>query len=75
MIPSHIKALILDMDGVIWRADAPIGDLAEIFQDLIELLALPQLQPDGAVAGEVAGARQHEVSHAGQSRKGRRRRA
>jgi len=31
MIPSHIKALILDMDGVIWRADAPIGDLAEIF--------------------------------------------
>ena len=31
MIPSHIKALILDMDGVIWKADAPIGDLAEIF--------------------------------------------
>ena len=31
MISSHIKALILDMDGVIWKADAPIGDLAEIF--------------------------------------------
>ena len=31
MILSHIKALILDMDGVIWRADAPIGNLAEIF--------------------------------------------
>ena len=31
MIPSHIKALILDMDGVIWRSDAPIGNLAEIF--------------------------------------------
>jgi len=31
MIPSHIKALILDMDGVIWRADSPIGNLAEIF--------------------------------------------
>jgi len=31
IIPPHIKALILDMDGVIWRADAPIGDLAEIF--------------------------------------------
>jgi 4-nitrophenyl phosphatase len=31
MIPSHIKALILDMDGVIWKAEAPIGDLAEIF--------------------------------------------
>jgi 4-nitrophenyl phosphatase len=31
MIPSHIKALILDMDGVIWRADTPIGNLAEIF--------------------------------------------
>ena len=32
MIPSHIKALILDMDGVIWRADAPIGDLPDIFK-------------------------------------------
>ena len=31
MLPPHIKALILDMDGVIWRADSPIGDLAEIF--------------------------------------------
>jgi len=31
MIPAHIKALILDMDGVVWRADTPIGDLAEIF--------------------------------------------
>jgi 4-nitrophenyl phosphatase len=31
MLPSHIQALILDMDGVIWRADAPIGNLAEIF--------------------------------------------
>jgi len=31
MLPSHIKALILDMDGVIWRSDSPIGDLAEIF--------------------------------------------
>ncbi len=31
MIPFHIKALILDMDGVIWRADSPIGDLPEIF--------------------------------------------
>jgi 4-nitrophenyl phosphatase len=31
MIPPHLKALILDMDGVIWKADAPIGNLAEIF--------------------------------------------
>ena len=31
MLPSRIKALILDMDGVIWRSDTPIGDLAEIF--------------------------------------------
>ena len=28
MLPSHIKSLLIDMDGVIWRADAPIGDLA-----------------------------------------------
>jgi 4-nitrophenyl phosphatase len=31
MLPSHIKALIIDMDGVIWKADSPIGDLASIF--------------------------------------------
>lgn len=32
MIPANIKALILDMDGVIWRSDSPIGDLPEIFR-------------------------------------------
>jgi len=31
MLPSQIKSLIIDMDGVIWRADVPIGDLAAIF--------------------------------------------
>ena len=36
MIPSYIKALILDMDGVIWKADAPIGDLASIFKRVRE---------------------------------------
>lgn len=30
-----IKALILDMDGVIWRDSEPIGDLPEIFKKLI----------------------------------------
>lgn len=32
MLPSHIKALILDMDGVIWRSDTPIGDLPTLFK-------------------------------------------
>lgn len=32
MIPSNIKALILDMDGVLWKAEAPIGDLPSIFK-------------------------------------------
>jgi 4-nitrophenyl phosphatase len=36
MLPSPIKALILDMDGVIWKADAPIGDLASIFKRIRE---------------------------------------
>jgi 4-nitrophenyl phosphatase len=36
MIPSHIKALILDMDGVVWRGDAPIGDLAATFRRIQE---------------------------------------
>jgi 4-nitrophenyl phosphatase len=31
MIPSNIKALVLDMDGVVWKADAPIGNLPETF--------------------------------------------
>ena len=30
-IPQNIKALILDMDGVLWRADEAIGDLPTIF--------------------------------------------
>jgi 4-nitrophenyl phosphatase len=30
-IPSNIRSLILDMDGVLWKADAPIGDLPVIF--------------------------------------------
>jgi 4-nitrophenyl phosphatase len=28
---NNIEALIIDMDGVIWKADTPIGDPAEIF--------------------------------------------
>jgi 4-nitrophenyl phosphatase len=34
MLPSNIKSLILDMDGVVWRADAPIGDLAATFNQI-----------------------------------------
>jgi 4-nitrophenyl phosphatase len=29
---KNIKALILDMDGVLWRSDAPIGDLPSTFE-------------------------------------------
>ncbi len=36
MIPANIKGLILDMDGVIWKADAPIGNLPEIFKRIRE---------------------------------------
>ena len=36
MIPDHINALILDMDGVVWKADAPIGDLTAIFRRIRE---------------------------------------
>jgi 4-nitrophenyl phosphatase len=36
MIPSHIKALILDMDGVVWKSDAPIGDLPKTFARIRE---------------------------------------
>lgn len=36
MLSSNIKSLIIDMDGVIWRGDAPIGDLPAIFQRIRE---------------------------------------
>ncbi|MBE3119444.1 MAG: HAD family hydrolase, partial [Candidatus Atribacteria bacterium] len=36
LLPVHIKSLILDMDGVLWKADAPIGDLPAIFARLRE---------------------------------------
>jgi len=35
-VTHHIKALILDMDGVIWRSDTPIGDLPNIFRRIEE---------------------------------------
>ena len=31
MLSPTIKSLILDMDGVLWKADAPIGNLTAIF--------------------------------------------
>lgn len=36
MLPSNIKALILDMDGVVWKGDAPIGDLPATFKRIRE---------------------------------------
>lgn len=36
MIPSNFKALILDMDGVVWKGDAPIGDLPATFRKIRE---------------------------------------
>ena len=35
--PTKIRALILDMDGVLWRSDQPIGDLPTIFADIKKL--------------------------------------
>lgn len=36
MLSSNIKALIIDMDGVIWRGDAPVGDLPATFKRIRE---------------------------------------
>jgi 4-nitrophenyl phosphatase len=36
LLPPNIKSLVLDMDGVIWKADAPIGDLPAIFSHIHE---------------------------------------
>lgn len=35
-ITSNIKALVLDMDGVLWRDTTPIGDLPAIFDRIHE---------------------------------------
>lgn len=32
--PAAIRALILDMDGVLWLADQPLGDLPSIFAEI-----------------------------------------
>ncbi len=37
LLPHNIKALILDMDGVLWKGDAPIGDLPSIFERIADL--------------------------------------
>ena len=34
MLSSNIKSLILDMDGVLWKSDAPIGNLITIFETI-----------------------------------------
>src|SRR5512136_1801647 len=36
-IPAGIKALILDMDGVLWKDRQPIGDLPAIFDRISKL--------------------------------------
>lgn len=36
-ISSEIKALILDMDGVLWRESEPIGDLPAVFARIADL--------------------------------------
>ncbi len=32
--PNPLRALILDMDGVLWRGEQPIGDLPAVFQEI-----------------------------------------
>ncbi len=34
MLTPKIKSLILDMDGVLWKADAPIGNLPAVFDHI-----------------------------------------
>ncbi len=36
LLHPHITALILDMDGVLWKGDSPIGDLPAIFERIAE---------------------------------------
>jgi 4-nitrophenyl phosphatase len=35
--PNNVRALILDMDGVLWRSNEPIGDLPTIFSKMQQM--------------------------------------
>jgi 4-nitrophenyl phosphatase len=37
LLPAYTKGLILDMDGVLWEGDAPIGNLPVIFDRIKQL--------------------------------------
>lgn len=39
-LPDNIKSIILDMDGVLWRADQPLLDMPRFFSDL-KTLGIP----------------------------------
>jgi 4-nitrophenyl phosphatase len=34
LLPTSIKSLVLDMDGVLWKGDAPIGNLPSVFDGI-----------------------------------------
>ena len=48
----HIKALILDMDGVLWKSTEAIGNLPEIFKTLDELNILYTFATNNATRDE-----------------------
>jgi 4-nitrophenyl phosphatase len=45
---STLKALILDMDGVLWRGEQPIGDLLAVFSRIASLDLLAALATNNA---------------------------
>src|SRR5690606_6973352 len=67
---GHLDAEALrHLPGGVSGLDA-LGHVAEGGEDLGELAALAELVADGAVAGELAGAGQHEIADAGEAGEG-----
>ena len=60
-IPPQIKALILDMDGVLWRADEPIGDLPANF----DAIAARDLKVTLATNSSIKSAEKYQEKLAG----------
>ena len=46
----------------------PLGDVPEPGEDVVERPALAHLDADGAVARQLAGAREHQIAHAREAR-------
>src|SRR5258706_7026739 len=64
---GHVDVLLLRERGDFLRRRHALGDMAETFQDLVQGFSARELDADPAVAREIAGAGEDEVTPAGEA--------